>query len=119
LFGAGLSRRQLLRDDIGLSVASQYRFLELAATEANDQLLGLHVAAEMDLRDKSWPTFTYVMVGMENLEPTISMFRQREVIKYMYSNIQHSFLHAESYPHLSARLAWALFYWTTATRWVT
>src|SRR5215831_13811403 len=41
---------QLSRDDIGLSVASQYRFLELAATEANDQLLGLHVAAEMDLR---------------------------------------------------------------------
>ena len=50
LSGAGLSRRQLSRDDIGLSVASQYRFLELAATEANDQLLGLHVAAEMDLR---------------------------------------------------------------------
>ena len=50
LFGAGLSRGQLSRDDIGLSVASQYRFLELAATEANDQLLGLHVAAEMDMR---------------------------------------------------------------------
>ena len=50
LFGAGLSRWQLSRDDTGLSVASQYRFLELAATEANDQLLGLHVAAEMDLR---------------------------------------------------------------------
>jgi hypothetical protein len=32
LFGAGLSRRQLSQDDIGLSVASQYRFLELAAT---------------------------------------------------------------------------------------
>jgi AraC-like DNA-binding protein len=50
LSGAGISRRQLSRDDTGLSVASQYRFLELAATEANDQLLGLHVAAEMDLR---------------------------------------------------------------------
>ena len=50
LFGAGLSRWQLSRDDTGLSVASQYRFLELAAIEANDQLLGLHVAAEMDLR---------------------------------------------------------------------
>jgi AraC-like DNA-binding protein len=50
LFGAGLSRRQLLQDDIGLSVTSQYRFLERAAAEANDQLLGLHVAAEMDLR---------------------------------------------------------------------
>jgi len=50
LLGAGLSRRQLSRGDIGLSVASQYRFLELAAAEADDQLLGLHVAAEMDLR---------------------------------------------------------------------
>jgi AraC-like DNA-binding protein len=50
LFGAGISRRQLSQDHIGLSVASQYRFLELAAAEANDQLLGLHVAAELDLR---------------------------------------------------------------------
>jgi hypothetical protein len=50
LFEAGLSRRQLSREDIGLSVASQYRFLELAAMEANDPLLGLHVAAEMDMR---------------------------------------------------------------------
>ena len=50
LFGAGLSRHELSRDDVGLSVASQYRFLELAATEANDLLLGLHVAAEMDMR---------------------------------------------------------------------
>jgi AraC-like DNA-binding protein len=50
LFGAGLSRRQLSQDEIGLSVASQYRFLELAAAEANDQLLGLHVAAEMDMQ---------------------------------------------------------------------
>jgi AraC-like DNA-binding protein len=50
LFGAGISRPQLSRDDIGLSVASQYRFLEFAAAEANDQLLGLHVAAEMDIR---------------------------------------------------------------------
>ena len=37
----GMWRRQLSLDDTGLSVASQYRFLELAATEANDQLLGL------------------------------------------------------------------------------
>jgi AraC-like DNA-binding protein len=50
LFGAELSRHQLSQDDIGVSVASQYRFLELAAIEANDQLLGLHVAAEMDMR---------------------------------------------------------------------
>jgi AraC-like DNA-binding protein len=50
LFGAGLSRRQLSENDIGVSVASQYRFLELAATEANDPLLGLHVASEMDMQ---------------------------------------------------------------------
>jgi hypothetical protein len=51
LSAAGLSRHRLSRDDIGLSVASQYRFLELAAAEADDSLLGLHVAAEMDTRD--------------------------------------------------------------------
>ena len=50
LLGAGISRRQLSQDELVLPVASQYRFLELAASEANDQLLGLHVAAEMDLR---------------------------------------------------------------------
>ena len=50
LFGAGISRRQLSQDELVLPVASQYRFLELAAAQANDQLLGLHVAAEMDLR---------------------------------------------------------------------
>ena len=49
LNGAGLSRRQLSQDDIGVSVASQYRFLELAASEANDPLLGLHVAEAMDI----------------------------------------------------------------------
>jgi len=50
LIGAGLSRYQLSQADIGVSAAAQYRFLELAAAEANDSLLGLHVAAEMDLR---------------------------------------------------------------------
>jgi hypothetical protein len=50
LIGAGISRCQLSQDNIDLPVAPQYRFLELAAAEANDQLLGLHVAAEMDLR---------------------------------------------------------------------
>jgi AraC-like DNA-binding protein len=50
LLGAGLSRRELSRDDFGVSAAAQYRFLELAATQANDPLLGLHVAAEMDMR---------------------------------------------------------------------
>jgi AraC-like DNA-binding protein len=34
-----------------VSVASQCRFLELAAIATSDSLLGLHVAAEMDLRD--------------------------------------------------------------------
>jgi AraC-like DNA-binding protein len=50
LLGAGLSRGQLSRDDNRISVPSLCRFLELAAAEANDSLLGLHVAAEMDAR---------------------------------------------------------------------
>ena len=51
LLKAELSRGQLLQDSDGISVASQHRFLEFAAIETNDSLLGLHVAAEMDLRD--------------------------------------------------------------------
>ena len=51
LLKAELSRSQLSQDSGGISVASQHRFLEFAAIETNDSLLGLHVAAEMDLRD--------------------------------------------------------------------
>jgi len=42
---AELSRAQLALDSGGISVTSQHRFLELAANETNDPLLGLHVAA--------------------------------------------------------------------------
>lgn len=45
-----LSRGRLSQDPGGISFASQHRFLELAATETNNSLLGLHVAAEMDVR---------------------------------------------------------------------
>ena len=48
---AELSRGQLMQDPGGGSAVSQYRFLELAAIETKDPLLGLHVAAAMDLRD--------------------------------------------------------------------
>ena len=44
---AELSRRQLQQDLGGVSVASQHRFLDLAANQTNDPLLGLHVAAEI------------------------------------------------------------------------
>lgn len=48
---AELSRDLLTKDAAGVSVTSQHRFLELAANETDDPLLGLHVAAEIDLRD--------------------------------------------------------------------
>ena len=51
LLKAELSRSRLSEDSGGISVASQHRFLEFAAIETSDSLLGLHVAAEMDLRD--------------------------------------------------------------------
>ena len=47
---AKLSRGQLMRHRNGISIASQYRFLELAALAADDSLFGLHLAAKMDLR---------------------------------------------------------------------
>jgi AraC-like DNA-binding protein len=46
---AGFSRDQLLQERSGISATAEYRFLELAATAAADSLLGLHLAAEMDL----------------------------------------------------------------------
>ena len=48
---AELSRAQLIEAPGGVSAASQHRFLEAAAAETNDPLLGLHVAAAMDLRE--------------------------------------------------------------------
>jgi len=48
---AELSRRQLTQDPGGVSVVSQHRFLDLAAIQMADPLLGLHVAAEIDLRE--------------------------------------------------------------------
>lgn len=48
---AGLSRSQLSQRDIGVSVASQYRFFELAAAAAEDGLIGLHIAATMEMRN--------------------------------------------------------------------
>ena len=48
---AELSRSQVMQEPGGMSFASQHRFLELAAVKTNDSLLGLHAAAEMDLRD--------------------------------------------------------------------
>ena len=46
-----LSRAQLTQDPGGISAASQHRFLEMAAVEMDDPLLGLHIAAAMDLRE--------------------------------------------------------------------
>ena len=66
LVGAGISRRQLSQDNIVVPAASQYRFLELAAAEANDQLLGLHVAADMDLRSLA---FCSTLPGRRELSP--------------------------------------------------
>ena len=48
---AELSRAQLAENPSDVSAVSQHRFLELAAAETDDPLLGLHVAAEMDLRE--------------------------------------------------------------------
>jgi len=48
---AELSRAQLTENPSDVSAVSQHRFLELAAAETDDPLLGLHVAAEMDLRE--------------------------------------------------------------------
>jgi len=54
---AGISRDQLSQRGTGVTVASQYQFLELAAAHAQDSLLGLHVATEMDVRNAGVPYY--------------------------------------------------------------
>ena len=54
---AGISRDQLSQRGSGVTVASQYQFLELAAAQAQDSLLGLHVATEMDVRNAGVPYY--------------------------------------------------------------
>jgi AraC-like DNA-binding protein len=102
LFGAGLSRRQLSENDIGVSVASQYRFLELAATEANDHLLGLHVAAEMDMRAigilfylaGSSPTVSEALENLAHYSATtnealvLEIFRQKDEVILAIRHVQ-------------------------------
>ena len=94
LFGAGLSRRQLSENDVGVSVASQYRFLELAAIEAKDHLLGLHVATEMDARAigilfylaGSSPTVSEALENLAHYSATsnealvLEIFRQKDEV---------------------------------------
>jgi len=50
LWTRGVAARETLSYLDRRGIASQYRFLELAAAEADDSLLGLHVAAEMDIQ---------------------------------------------------------------------
>jgi len=76
LIGAGISRRQLSQDDIGLSVASQYRFLELAAAEANDQLLGLRVAAELVYVTLRWRGLDSNLYGAFPVKWFFSVYHQ-------------------------------------------
>jgi AraC-like DNA-binding protein len=104
LFGAGISRLQLSQDDVGLSAASQYRFLELAAAEANDQLLGLHVATEMDLRSigllfyltESAPTVSEALKNLARYSRTtnealaVEISRQRDEIILEIRHLQDS-----------------------------
>ena len=102
LFGAGLSRRQLSENDVGVSVASQYRFLELAAIEANDHLLGLHVATEMDTRAigilfylaGSSPTVSEALENLAHYSATsnealvLEIFRQKDEVILAIRHVQ-------------------------------
>jgi AraC-like DNA-binding protein len=54
---AGVSRSQLSHPGAGVTVVSQYRFLECAAAQAEDPLLGMHVALQMDLRSVGVPYY--------------------------------------------------------------
>jgi AraC-like DNA-binding protein len=87
---ARLSRGQLFPDPSGISFTAQNRFLELAAIEANDPFLGLHIAAEMDLRDVgilfylavSSPTVAEALEGLVRYAGTTSEALRFEISRH-------------------------------------
>jgi hypothetical protein len=81
----------LSQEGVGVSVASQYRFLELAAIETKDSLLGLHVAAEMDVRDIGILFYlrlcrrrsrmrlnTWLVISVQQMKPSSSRSREAQ-----------------------------------------
>jgi hypothetical protein len=65
LRSAGLSVSQIDRKDIRISVASQIRFLELAAEALKDPLLGFRLARDLEPREAG--LLHYVAVSAETL----------------------------------------------------
>src|SRR5215467_10048104 len=65
LRSAGLSASEVSRKDVRISVASQIRFLELAAKALKDPLLGFRLARDADLRQVG--LLYYVAASSETL----------------------------------------------------
>ena len=76
LRSAGLSVSELSRKDVRISVASQIRFLELAAKALKDPLLGFRLARDGDLRQVG--LLHYVAASSETL--SASAGRQRTAV---------------------------------------
>ena len=66
---AGLTRQQIDAPGTRLSVKSQIKFLELAATTLKDELLGFHLAQSVELRLMG--LLYYVMASSEILEEAL------------------------------------------------
>jgi hypothetical protein len=76
LRSAGLSVSELSRKDVRISVASQIRFLELAAKALKDPLLGFKLARDGELRQLG--LLHYVAASSETL--SASAGRQRTAV---------------------------------------
>src|SRR6516165_10851288 len=89
LFGAGLSRRQLSENDVGVSVASQYRFLELAAIEVDARAIGIlfYLAG-------SSPTVSEALENLAHYSATsnealvLEIFRQKDEVILAIRHVQ-------------------------------
>ena len=66
---AGLTRQQIDEPGSRVSVKSQIKFLELAATTLKDELLGFHLAQSVDLRLMG--LLYYVLASSETLEEAL------------------------------------------------
>jgi len=87
LRSAGLSASHINRKDIQISVASQIRFLELAAKALNDPLLGFRLTRDADLRFVG--LLYYVAASSQTLGDALERAERRLAPKKYGDQISH------------------------------
>ena len=88
LKSAGLTRAQISKPDVRISVRSQVKFLNEMAAHLNDEFLGIHLAQSIDLRELG--LIYYVLASSEDLQNALMRLARYSAIHNEGVNIRFS-----------------------------